>query len=60
MAGIMCDPNDDMIVACAVKGRAQYIVTRDKDLLSMHSYQGVIMSSPEAFRMLLRTVPPAL
>jgi predicted nucleic acid-binding protein len=54
------DPNDDMIVACAVKGRAQYVVTRDKDLLSMHSYQGVIMSSPEAFRMLLRTGPPAL
>ena len=55
LTGIVRDPNDDMIVACAVKGKAEYIVTRDKDLLSIELYQGITMSTPEAFRMLLRT-----
>src|ERR1700674_1189185 len=30
--GVVRDPNDDMIVACALAARAGYIVTRDKDL----------------------------
>ena len=29
------DPNDDMVIACAVEGRVDYVVTRDKDLLSL-------------------------
>jgi len=48
------DPNDDMIIACAVKGRAECIVTRDKDLLSLGSYECVAVTIPEAFRQQLR------
>jgi len=55
IAGIVRDPNDDMVIACAVKGRVERIVTRDKDILSIETYQGIAMSSPEEFRMLLRT-----
>src|SRR5215211_2723248 len=36
---IVRDPNDDMLIACAVKAKAQYIVSRDKDLLDLGSYQ---------------------
>lgn len=35
------DPNDDMVIACALAARADYVVTRDKDLLSLGAHQGV-------------------
>jgi len=48
------DPKDDMIIACALKARAQYIVTRDDDLLSLGIYRRIQMITPEAFSNLLR------
>jgi putative PIN family toxin of toxin-antitoxin system len=48
------DPSDDMIVACALAAGADYIVTRDKDLLSLGRHQGIIMIAPEAFLHVLR------
>lgn len=40
------DPNDDMVIACALKTRADYIVTRDKDLLSPGAYEGIRIVTP--------------
>jgi uncharacterized protein len=40
------DPNDDMVVACAIRARADYIVTRDKDLLSLGEYGGIRIVTP--------------
>lgn len=37
------DPDDDMVVECAMNGNAAYIVTGDKHLLSLNSYQNVTM-----------------
>lgn len=54
VAGVVRDPNDDMIVAAAIDGRADTIVTRDKDLLSIGVYQGVSIITLEAFRQQLR------
>ena len=48
------DPNDDMIIACALAAGADYIVTRDKDLLSLGRYRTVAMIAPEAFLHVLR------
>jgi len=48
------DPHDDPVIACAIKAGAQYLVTRDKDLLSMRKYKTVKMTSPEEFMALLR------
>ncbi len=48
------DSSDDMVLACAVKAQAQYLVTRDKDLLSLESYQDTQVISPENFAALLR------
>lgn len=48
------DPNDDMIIACAVVAQADYIVSRDRDLLDLGTYQGIQIVSPETFIQLLR------
>lgn len=40
------DPNDDMVIACALAARADFVVTRDKDLLSLGTYEGIRMVTP--------------
>ena len=54
LTGVVRDPNDDMIVAAALDSRADTIVSRDKDLLSLGSFRGVPIISPETFRQQLR------
>jgi uncharacterized protein len=49
LAGIVRDPDDDVIVACAVKARAGCIVTRDKDLLALGTYQAIRTLTPRQF-----------
>ena len=48
------DSADDKIVACALAADADYIVTRDKDLLSLEQYDEIKMITPERFLHLLR------
>jgi len=48
------DPDDDKIVACAVAASAQHIVTRDDHLLSLGSYAGIAITTPEQFIHLVR------
>jgi putative PIN family toxin of toxin-antitoxin system len=57
LAGVVRDPNDDMVVACAVAAAADYVVSRDEDLLSLGAYEGIAMITPEAFMALLRRQP---
>ncbi len=52
------DPNDDYIIATAIAAGASYLVARDKDLLTLVTYQGVTILSPEAFLQLLRGQSP--
>lgn len=51
---VVRDPADDVILATAIAGRAALLVTRDKDLLDLGTYQGVEMITPEALLMRLR------
>ena len=37
------DPNDDHVVSCAIAAGAEAIITGDKDLLRMGSYEGIEM-----------------
>ena len=37
------DPDDNRIVECAVESASEAIITNDKDLLRMKSYQGIRM-----------------
>jgi uncharacterized protein len=48
------DPDDDKIIACAVAAEAVYLVSRDRDLLSLSSYQGIKIIAPEAFLRVIR------
>ena len=48
------DPNDNMVVACAIKAKAQYIVTRDDDILVIGKYKGIKIVTPEEFMYFLR------
>ena len=54
LAGVCRDPKDDVIIACALKARARFLVTRDDDLLSLGTYRRIQMIAPEAFSELLR------
>lgn len=56
LTGIVRDPHDDMIVACAIQAQVRHIVTRDDDLLSLGSYAGITMITPEEFLALLRRI----
>jgi putative PIN family toxin of toxin-antitoxin system len=51
--GVCRDPNDDHVIACAVAAHAQYVITRDPDLLILRTYQDVQMVSPGMFSQLL-------
>jgi putative PIN family toxin of toxin-antitoxin system len=43
------DPNDDMVLECAVLSGAQVIVSGDKDLLVLGSYEGIRIVTPAEF-----------
>ena len=43
------DPNDDMIIACAIDAAADYIFTGDEDLLILKRYKDIIILNPRNF-----------
>lgn len=49
------DPDDDKIIACARAAEAEFLVTRDRDLLVLGSYGSVTMISPEDLLRKLRS-----
>jgi uncharacterized protein len=55
--GVCRDPNDDMVLACALAAQATYLVPRDKDLLVLQQYEGIAILTPEAFLAALRAAP---
>lgn len=48
------DPDDDQVLAAAVAGRADYLVTADKDLLIIKELRGVRTISPGEFESMTR------
>ena len=49
LAGVCRDPKDEIFFACAVEGKADYIVSWDKDLLDLGEYQSIKIVRAEAF-----------
>jgi len=43
------DPDDDWVLATAIAGQAEAIVTGDGDLLALGAFQGVAILSPRQF-----------
>ena len=53
LGGACRDPKDDKFLACAVEGRAHYLVSSDNDLPHMRSFQGVVIHNPGQFLLAL-------
>lgn len=43
------DPDDDQVLAAAIVGEVEAIVTRDRDLLVLESHRGIAILSPAEF-----------
>ena len=55
---IASDPDDDMVLECAVAGKATHIVTGDKrHLLPLGMYQGIRIVCPAEFLQLVASAP---
>lgn len=46
---IVEDPEDNKILESAVEAEADYLITRDNDLLSLNEYQGIQIITPTQF-----------
>lgn len=53
---IVRDKKDRMVLAAAVGGKAEYLVSGDKDLTSLKRYQGITIVNPMEFLAILN--PP--
>jgi putative PIN family toxin of toxin-antitoxin system len=52
---VTADPDDDIFIACAVAGEADYIVSGDRHLLNLGEYQGIHILRPADFLAILET-----
>lgn len=51
------DPNDNMFIAAALEGKADFVVSGDKPLLNIKEYQNIKIISPKDFIRLLKKMP---
>lgn len=58
LRGICRDPKNDMVIECAVIAGADLIVTGDKDLLTVKTYEGIRVLTPREFLQLLESQVP--
>ena len=49
VTAIVGDPDDDMYLACAIEGEADYVVSGDEHIRQLGSYRGVPIVSPTQF-----------
>lgn len=52
------DPKDEMVLACAVAGRATFVVSGDQDLLTLRAYGDIRMVTAREFLAHLEAEPP--
>ncbi len=57
LSGACRDPKDDKFLACAVGGKAHYLVSSDRDLLDMRHYRGMAIVNPGQFLLALELYP---
>jgi len=48
------DPDDDIILECAVEGNVDYIISKDKHLLKIENFRGIKVIKPEELLKILR------
>ena len=52
---VIADPDDDIFLATAMEGQANYLVSLDRHLLSLKYYQGVQIVWPRDFLKVIRS-----
>ncbi len=52
VSGVCRDKDDNQVLACAIACKAEYIVTGDKDLLTLKIYNKIKIVSPREFELL--------
>jgi putative PIN family toxin of toxin-antitoxin system len=53
---VLDDPDDDRVLACAIAGTAELIVSGDRDLLSLQTFRGIRIVTPaEAVQIITAT-----
>lgn len=52
VTGICRDPDDDAVLACALAGEADYLITGDADLLTLKHFEGIRILSLRRFELL--------
>jgi putative PIN family toxin of toxin-antitoxin system len=52
------DPSDNRYLECAVEGSADFVVSGDRDLLALGSYEGIAIVQPSAFLEHLTSLDP--
>jgi len=55
LTAVCRDPDDNMVLECALEGHAQYIVSGDKDLLELKEFRGIRIVRAAEFLNLLAT-----
>ena len=45
---VLSDPDDDFLIACALEGKAKYIISGDEHLLNLGQYRGIKILAPRA------------
>ena len=55
--GVATHPEDDLILATAVSGSADHLVTGDRQLLRLRAYESVDIVSPREFLEMLGSSP---
>lgn len=50
------DPEDNIIIDCAVEGKVDYIVSKDNHLLKLKEFRGIKIVTPEKMIEILRKV----
>ena len=54
LSAVAADPDDNKVLACAMKGKATYVVTGDPHLLDLHAFHQIKIVSPRAFLAVLK------
>jgi hypothetical protein len=53
LSGACRDPKDGKFLACAMEGKAHYVISSDRDLLDMRCYQEIAILNPGQFLLAL-------
>lgn len=54
LSSLIRNPFEEMVLASAVAGHADYLVTEEEDLLALGEYEGVTIISPEQFVQIMK------